>query len=348
VNTLPGISLRRRGFTLIELLVVIAIIAILVALLLPAVQQAREAARRSSCKNNLKQIGLALHNYHETHNTLPMGNSSFSGWGLSWMPALLPYVEESALFDSFDFDTLGTNYGYIEQCDNLGEAGKKLIPTFLCPSSPLPKRVTAACANSMAASYVGISGAADDANFPAGKAKVIGNNHNSCCNVGTQPNAGNGIKSTGGMLVGPDGGGNSGEIRATEGGRARSFHQAVDGTSNVMVVGECSDFAFNSAGAPQRVDGSFPHGWMMGTHSDADRNREFNLTTIRYAPNTRTYNLPGVHQNHGANNPLMSAHAGGVQCLMLDGHVSFISENIDLLTLKRLATRDDREVVGEY
>lgn len=86
----------------------------------------------------------------------------------------------------------------------------------------------------------------------------------------------------------------------------------------------------------------------MGTYHDGVRRREFNLTTIRYAPNTRTYELPGIADNHGANNPLMSAHKGGVQCLLLDGHVAFISENINLLTLKRLATRDDRQVVGEY
>ncbi|MEZ5950917.1 MAG: DUF1559 domain-containing protein [Planctomycetaceae bacterium] len=144
------------------------------------------------------------------------------------------------------------------------------------------------------------------------------------------------------------GGDHGGRPYWSRGGRSRTFAQAVDGTSNVMIVGECSEYAFTSAGAPVRVDGSYPHGWMMGTYHDGVRRREFNLTTIRYAPNTRTYELPGIADNHGANNPLMSAHKGGVQCLLLDGHVAFISENINLLTLKRLATRDDRQVVGEY
>ena len=156
-----------KGFTLVELLVVIAIIGVLIALLLPAVQQAREAARRMQCSNNLKQIGLALHNYHETFESLPMGNSSYQDWGISWMPALLPYVEQGALYDKFDFDTLGANYGYSNQCNNLGNDAKTLIDVFMCPSSPLPKRVTSTCAGSMVASYVGISGAANDANFSA-------------------------------------------------------------------------------------------------------------------------------------------------------------------------------------
>lgn len=100
---------RRRGFTLIELLVVIAIIAILIALLLPAVQQAREAARRSQCKNNLKQLGLALHNYHDVHNTFPyrMGGTNFTGtngndsnWGRgSGMIGLLPYFDQAPLYN---------------------------------------------------------------------------------------------------------------------------------------------------------------------------------------------------------------------------------------------------------
>jgi len=342
-------SRRRTAFTLIELLVVIAIIAILVALLLPAVQQAREAARRSSCKNNLKQIGLALHNYHDTYSVLPMGNSSRNGWGISWMPALLPYVEQSALYDKFDFGLV--NSGYSTQCNNLGADARTLIPVFLCPSSPLPQRVTSTCANSMRASYVGISGAADDSTISAVQAKVVGNNHNQCCNSAGGAGSGffdTGIKSTGGMLVGPAGGGSTGETSVATGGRSRRFAEAVDGTSNVIIVGESSDFAFDSTGTPRSVDGSYPHGWMMGTHHDANRRREFNLTTIRYAPNTSTYPLPGVAENHGVNNPLMSAHSGGVQVVLLDGHVAFISDNVDLVTLKRLALRDDRQPVGEY
>ena len=99
-------SLRLRGFTLIELLVVIAIIAVLVALLLPAVQQAREAARRTQCRNNLKQLGLALHNYHDTNQMFPMGlsdtvwgNTETIGDGWAWGVAILPYLDRATLFN---------------------------------------------------------------------------------------------------------------------------------------------------------------------------------------------------------------------------------------------------------
>src|SRR5579871_5127540 len=102
---------RRRGFTLIELLVVIAIIAVLVAILLPAVQQAREAARRASCNNNLKQLGLALQNYHEAHSTFPpgyisnfdgSGNDTGPGWG--WGALLLPQMDQQTIQSTIDFN----------------------------------------------------------------------------------------------------------------------------------------------------------------------------------------------------------------------------------------------------
>jgi len=131
------LSFVGNGFTLIELLVVIAIIAVLIALLLPAVQQAREAARRSQCKNNLKQLGLALHNYHDTFSILPVENPRCPAdgppvgskrWG--WIPMILPYVDQGALYNNLDFNIAawqGTNFQYLQ----------KVYPGFLCPSDPL-------------------------------------------------------------------------------------------------------------------------------------------------------------------------------------------------------------------
>jgi len=129
----------KRGFTLIELLVVIAIIAVLVALLLPAVQQAREAARRSSCKNNLKQIGLALHNYHDTHTALPPGyvvQIDFrSSWG--WSSYLLPFLDQAPLYQQLDVGSQPLATALTNA--NLLDLMQKPISGFRCPSDTSPE-----------------------------------------------------------------------------------------------------------------------------------------------------------------------------------------------------------------
>jgi prepilin-type N-terminal cleavage/methylation domain-containing protein/prepilin-type processing-associated H-X9-DG protein len=134
------VAKRPRAFTLIELLVVIAIIAVLVALLLPAVQQAREAARRTQCKNNLKQIGLALHNYHEAHNTFPPAyiasapyvdgaTDTKPGWG--WATSILPFLDQGTIYNSI-------NFSYPLQDSRNTSLIQKLIPGYLCPSDLTP------------------------------------------------------------------------------------------------------------------------------------------------------------------------------------------------------------------
>ncbi len=127
---------QRRGFTLIELLVVIAIIAILVALLLPAVQQAREAARRSSCKNNLKQIGVALHNYHETHGCFPPGfvRHANNQEGFGWNAFILPQMEQKNVYDLLAMNV--HLQALSEGAAGTRAAGDTILDTVLCPSDP--------------------------------------------------------------------------------------------------------------------------------------------------------------------------------------------------------------------
>ena len=153
-----SIQKRKHGFTLIELLVVIAIIAVLIALLLPAVQQAREAARRTQCKNNLKQTGLALHNYHDTFNQFPsaFGNQTVNSsggerWGHSQWVSLLPYFDQAPLFNQWNFLANDEGWGGNQ---NISRDAK--IPTLKCPSSILPDKSPNGF---VTAHYYGIQGA---------------------------------------------------------------------------------------------------------------------------------------------------------------------------------------------
>lgn len=334
--------MRRRAFTLIELLVVIAIIAVLIALLLPAVQQAREAARRTQCKNNLKQMGLALHNYHDVFNMFPPGViATGGGWGMSWYMRILPYVDQAPVFNKLTFS--GGNYGWAYTGISEGNANGQLLKGIslnfaLCPSSPMSPLQTGDIPIT-SPQYYGISGIVDGngvTNAPGRTTPCCG-----CC--GGQQSTG--TLSSSGMLV------------PTEGIKLSAV---TDGSSNSAIVGEASMFIWNNGGTSKTVQVNGVHGIMMGTSTLATVagmnggmfERCFNITTVRYSPNQAVQDsnasFPGVGNNFGINNPLNSAHTGGIHILLGDGATRFISDNIDMSTLKRLCSRDDGQVVGEF
>ena len=332
----PALRVSARGFTLIELLVVIAIIAVLVALLLPAVQQAREAARRGACTNNLKQIGLALQNYHDTCNLFPIGaRKQVVGFGPSWWVGILPQIDQGPMYSKIDM-TLA-NAGWPTICPTTGAAVNGVVVSVMfCPSSPVPQMATDGTYQVGMPSYVGISGSADYGGFPAGGTNV-------CC-VGNP-----GEISAGGLLV-P--------------GSALSIRDITDGTSNTLIVGEISNFIYDKTGKQRQIGGGYPLGFTVGTSGGGTPplyNNGItstppaigvpanNLTTIAYPPNNPTFESPGVFDsNHGANNPLNSPHPGGVSVLLADGSVRFIGNSIQMWTLQSLATRNDGQAIGAY
>ena len=323
-NRISSNSTCCTGFTLVELLVVIAIIGVLVALLLPAIQAAREAARRTTCQNNLKQIGLALALHEDTQKKYPMGARAQRVIGISWWIEILPFVDEQALFSKYD--RYGRHSGSSTFHRKNGALVDSLvIESMICPSSPLPRLNPNNGRMIMMPSYVGIAGASSHDGFPERRV-------NACCGSSR-----NGEISSGGMLV-PN--------------RQIRRKQIVDGASKTIIVGEASDYALEKSQYRRRIDGGIPAGWISGTAANgtppnyavsaSNPQPCYNLTSIRYPPNTREYELPGIDGDHGANNPLLSAHLGGINVVLVDGSVQFVEDDIDLLVLKRMATRDNR------
>jgi len=320
----------------VELLVVIAIIGILIALLLPAVQAAREAARRSQCGNNLKQMALALHNYADSYKTLPcgaIGTTNWS-WGLPWIPRILPYVEQMAGYQKMTWigDHPGWTYngGANFTGPINGAAWREVVLSVLiCPSCPMDAMVDAGQNGYRITrtQYTGIAGATNGNGFtntPGRERQCC-----DCCNAVIAQ----GLISSGGVLP------------AVE---FIDFAKVTDGTSNTICISECSNYIYNDTFTSKNQQVNTVHGFLMGTPSiqrvqDGTANywRLFNCTTIRYPPNSVGITTPGCGANDGQNNGIYSAHPGGVQAAVTDGTVRFISDTIDMYTLRLLATRDD-------
>lgn len=324
---------RRTAFTLIELLVVIAIIAILIALLLPAVQQAREAARRTQCKNNLKQIGLAVANYESSFGLMPPGyvsgvgtpdprtNDSAPGWG--WLAILLPYVDHTPLYNALNW-----NLACWDPAN--GTLVKTVLPVYLCPTATNPEGtvgITDINLNVMDGIYFGRANYVHNVGWNDIWSSPFGTNFN-------DPYLGcNGVMFR-----------NSG-VR---------YRDVTDGLSNTVVAGERSPYLADAVW-PGVVPGSehysyneFASSGTGGTGINYDNAGSYvgansgpsiyEDPQIIHAPN-----WPGGHTDQ-----MFSQHAGGAHILLGDGSVRFVSDSLDMRTFQWLCSRNGGEITSEF
>lgn len=324
---------NRTAFTLVELLVVIAIIGILIALLLPAVQAAREAARRSQCLNNLKQIGLALHNYHDTHKCFPPGyqgdprnenagcgtvdcpGTATTGLGWGWAVFILPYVEQASLYDG-----LWVNRGQAV-CDHptgaqlaLATSGgrdqpalqRTILTAYICPSATDPEL-----------NY----GRAWTSNNKYGKS-----NYKGVCGVDW-----NGVNATTGL---------AGIFRNIYTDRCARMSDVLDGTTNALAIGETFNNRQNTGATSPDVPisprfAAYYGGIWLGIAPDT--RAAGCVGQLAPAPSTFAVNGNSI-------NAFGSLHPGGAQFCLADGSCRFISENADQDTLAALGTINDGQV----
>lgn len=289
-----------RGFTLIELLVVIAVIAILIALLLPAVQQAREAARRTQCKNNLKQLGLAMHNYFDVHGTLPMAIQTADPWspgnysrgtGFSWSAAILPFMDGGPVFNQFNFNVPLANTDFPQSATN-AQLAATALPWARCPSDILPAQFDR-----------GVSG---DKGYVRQQA-TCSYKANIASYTGTGDPKSN-LNRRNGVFIESFG---------------HPFRDITDGLSNTVMVGEAT-WKVSKMGALYgyvKPSGSNA-GWSTG---DAYSRSAVSYGEVQLNPPLISPN-PG--DNKDADGSFHSLHVGGAQFLLCDGSVRFVSENI--------------------
>ncbi|QDT46900.1 hypothetical protein Pan258_09250 [Symmachiella dynata] len=310
--------LQSRGFTLIELLVVIAVLGILIALLLPAIQQVRESARRMQCSNNLRQIGIAFHNYESTYRVFPKGGAGVahltdpgirSRWTLSWGAALLPYLDQQSLYQ-----TINQNEPYLH-ADNV-TPGQTVLSIFRCPSARQgallrPNGDTPGSPTKFARTdYGGNYGERGLRCYPDT------NCQNNYSEFGDTSGVGRGV-----MLIGTD--------------PSIGLNNILDGTTNTFLVGE----------APEGL-----HSIWMGHKNVFDQsvplNAKVETGSLWQSCHPIFASQEGEFCDFGQE--FHSYHTGGVHFLAVDGSARFVSENISLQVLAALLSRAGQEVVSAF
>ncbi|MCL6504841.1 MAG: DUF1559 domain-containing protein [Pirellulales bacterium] len=356
--------LGRAAFTLVELLVVIAIIGVLVALLLPAVQAAREAARRASCNNNLKQLGIALHNYHDVYNRLPHNHwvwdqvqGSIHDTRGSYLVRLLPYIEQGGpLYERFDFRTsAGVEQAMMPDGDRVYT---KLVPIFMCPSDDSEEkqrdtnRALYNYAMSMGAQampplfacslaqYVGLGpSGADNGNWFGTGPEGHGN-----WSWGEPNRAISGIVSRSGWRFAPGWAGSP--VPVNHAPWAARFRDITDGTANVIAMGEYR---------PKCGDHTWSNGWFHANSIWMATTAPINFPTcpgeFGNNPDPWAGVIAGRECNHfqvwTTSQGFKSRHPGGAQFVFCDGSVHFLSETMNYDMYQRLGDRrDGRPVFG--
>ncbi len=310
----------RRGFTLVELLVVIAIIGILIALLLPAVQAAREAARRSNCVNNLKQIGLAVNNYELVNKSLPPGgvldvSSGVEFFGTNWAIAILPYVEQQALYDQYDLTVTNTHV-------NNERVRQTLMPAYMCASEPnhdeLATRATGPGDKLLWAptSYAAVTGWALESPW-------WGNYNGS---PGNLPLEYRGAMHT----VGNPGPTPNSSLTL----RTERIANVKDGMSNTLLVGERAIVTPH----PRR------NAWAY-TYGQYAKSAAYTQTRTLLQDYDRCQQVGGPGGSNPCKRGFSSFHPGGMNFAFGDGSVHYFNTNLDMTVFVAMATIDGGEAV---